>query len=304
MKIRLGTRGSQLALWQAHTVQRLLQQSGHDVEIVIVKTTGDRRTDVPLSAIGGKGLFIKELEEALAAEEIDIAVHSLKDVPSLLPETFTLAAYLERGDVRDVLLHSSARNIDELPRDARVGTSSPRRRAQLLARRRDLVVESVRGNVPTRAAKIESGEFDAVILAAAGLRRLEMPLRDEQCLDIGIMVPAAGQGIVTIETVASRGDVIDALRGVDDPSSRRAAELERGVLQRFGTRLDCYSCIAVHARETNGGMHVDAFVSDFEATRPVRVSAEGRDVEALRDLVYDELVARGANELLESGESR
>ncbi|MBV9496631.1 MAG: hydroxymethylbilane synthase, partial [Acidobacteria bacterium] len=161
--IRIGTRGSALALWQANETARLLTAAGHAVEIVTVKTTGDKRQDVPLAAIGGKGLFVKELEEALEDGRIDLAVHSLKDVPSLIPKNFALVAFLERADPRDAWIHPHSVSLDDLPQGALVATSAPRRRAQLLARRRDLRVEPIRGNVDTRLEKVRSGQFDAIV---------------------------------------------------------------------------------------------------------------------------------------------
>ena len=170
--LRIGTRGSQLALWQANEVKRRLALAGHDAEIAIVKTTGDKRQDVSLAAIGGKGLFIKELEEALERDEIDVAVHSLKDVPSLIPEHFALAAFLERADPRDAWVHVDGKPLDAMPAGAVIGTSAPRRRAQLAQLFPHLRAEDIRGNVDTRLRKARSGEYAGLVLAAAGLTRL------------------------------------------------------------------------------------------------------------------------------------
>jgi hydroxymethylbilane synthase len=238
--IRIGTRGSALALWQANEVARLL---GGETEIVVLKTTGDKRQDVPLAAIGGKGLWVKELEEALLRGEIDLAVHSLKDVPSILPEDFALAAFLERADPRDAWVQVDHKPIDALPAGATVATSAPRRRAQLRARWPRLQIEEIRGNVDTRLRKLRDGLYDAGVLAAAGLTRLGLSDAITSKFSIDEMLPAAGQGIIAIETL--RGG--PSLSHINHEATALAARCERGVLQKFGTLLDCYSPIAVHA---------------------------------------------------------
>lgn len=244
-KLRIGTRGSKLALWQAEEAARLLREAGYEPELVIVKTTGDKRTDVSLAAIGGKGLFIKELEEALEHGEVELAVHSLKDVPSIIPDHFVLAGYLERADPRDVWI--SDRPIADLPAGALVGTSSPRRRAQLLELHPHLRIEDVRGNVDTRIEKARNGTFAGVVLASAGLTRLGRTSDITSYFTVDEMVPAAGQGIVTIECLAENELAKTAARAINHAPSETAALRERGLLQKFGTRLDCYSEIAVHA---------------------------------------------------------
>jgi len=239
--IRIGTRGSALALWQANEVARLL---GGETEIVVLKTTGDKRQDVPLAAIGGKGLWIKELEEALLRDEIDLAVHSLKDVPSMIPEEFVLAAFLERADPRDAWVQVDNKSIDALPDGATVATSAPRRRAQLRARWPRLRIEEIRGNVDTRLRKLRDGFYDGGVLAAAGLTRLGLADAITSKFAIDEMLPAAGQGIIAIET---RRDAKFSLAHVNHEPTAIVARCERGVLQKFGTVLDCYSPIAVHA---------------------------------------------------------
>lgn len=300
MRLRIGTRGSELALWQANETARLLRGAGHEPEIVKITTTGDRRTDVSLAQIGGKGLFVKEIEEALRAGDIDLAVHSLKDVPSLVDESFELAAFLQRADAHDVLLHRSARRIADLERGARVGTSSPRRRAQLLRLRRDLDVIPIRGNVGTRASKVGE-ECDAVILASAGLARLGRSDEASRKLSFDEMIPAAGQGIVAIEIDAQRNDVRDAIRAINDARAEREAIAERGVLQRFGTRLDCYSCIAVHAESSDCTIRLRAFVSDLDGDRSVTFdeSAVATASDELIGRAFAALCEGGAMELLE-----
>jgi hydroxymethylbilane synthase len=310
--IRIGTRGSALALWQANEVARLLPMPS---ELVIVKTTGDKRQDVPLAAIGGKGLFVKELEEALEDGRIDLAVHSLKDVPSLIPGQFALAAFLERADPRDAWIHPAGVSLDALPPGAVVATSAPRRRAQLLAHRPDLRVEPIRGNVDTRLEKVRSGQYDALVLAAAGLTRLGRTEAITSLFPVDEMVPAAGQGIVAIEILAANARAREAARSINHPPSEHAALSERGVLQAFGTRLDCYSSVAVHAtvaphpqplsplggeRVAEGRVRgemltIRAFLSDYDGTRAIRASHSGPDAVAR---VADDLMEQGALELL------
>jgi hydroxymethylbilane synthase len=241
MTLRIGTRGSALALWQAREVARLL---GGSTEIVTLKTTGDKRQDVSLADIGGKGLWVKELEEALLRGEIDLAVHSLKDVPSIMPEEFVLAAFLERADPRDAWVQVDGKPIGDMKPGAKVATSAPRRRAQLRARWPHLEIEEIRGNVDTRLRKLREGLYDAGVLAAAGLTRLGLADVITSRFSTDEMLPAAGQGIIAIET---RRDADFSLAYINHEPTAIAARCERGVLQRFGTVLDCYSPIAVHA---------------------------------------------------------
>lgn len=284
--IRIGTRGSQLALWQAGETARLLRGRGYDVEIVPVRTTGDKRQDVSLAAIGGKGLFIKELEEKLERGEVDLAVHSLKDVPSIVPEPFALAGFLERADPRDAWVHPQGRPIGEMPAGAVIGTSAPRRRAQLAALHPQLQISDIRGNVDTRIQKARDGHYAGIVLASAGLTRLGRAGEITSYFTLDEMLPAAGQGIVALECVASNEFAREAARAINHAPSEDAALQERGVLQKFGTQLDCYSSVAVHC----AGGTLRAFFSS--ATRSIRV--QGRDV----DDVYARLVAQGVEALL------
>lgn len=267
--IRIGTRGSKLALWQANEAARRLREAGFEAELHIVKTTGDKRQDVSLASIGGKGLFIKELEEALERSEIDIAVHSLKDVPSILPEQFALAGFLERADPRDAWLHPNNRAIADLADGTIVGTSAPRRRAQLAKLYPHLVIDDIRGNVDTRISKARGGAYAGIILAAAGLTRLGRASEITSYFSLDEMLPAAGQGIIAIECLASNAFACDAARAINHEASERAALIERGLLQKFGTRLDCYSVVAAHWSDGR----LRAF---YEGRR-----AEGPDVESV-----------------------
>ncbi|HEX6085642.1 MAG TPA: hydroxymethylbilane synthase [Thermoanaerobaculia bacterium] len=284
-RIRIGTRGSELALWQANKTSTLLREAGYEPELHIVKTTGDKRTDVSLATIGGKGLFIKELEEALERGDVDIAVHSLKDVPSIIPDHFVLAGFLERADPRDAWVHIDGRAIADMPAGSVIGTSAPRRRAQLSALYPDLQIEDIRGNVDTRINKAREGKYAGIILASAGLTRLGRAGEITSYFPVEQMVPAAGQGIVAIECLATNAFAIEAARAITHEPSARAALTERGVLQKFGTRLDCYSAVAVHSSDSN----LRAFFSN--GTRSIR--AEGRGV----DDVYASLMEQGAGEL-------
>ena len=275
--IRIGTRGSQLALWQAEETSKRLRAAGYEPELVIVKTTGDKRTDVSLASIGGKGLFIKELEEALEQGRVDIAVHSLKDVPSIIPDHFVLAGFLDRADPRDAWVHPEGKAIADLPAGSVIGTSSPRRKAQLLELFPHLKVQDIRGNVDTRIDKARRGEYAGVVLASAGLTRLGRAGEITSYFTVDEMIPAAGQGIVAIECLGTNEVAKAAARAINHAPSETAALRERGVLQKFGTRLDCYSEIAVHATP-------DQTIRAFFAG--VRVTRTGPDA---IDTVYEEL---------------
>ena len=286
--LRIGTRGSQLALWQANEVARRL---GRPSEVIPIRTTGDKRTDVTLASVGGKGVFIKELEEALSRGEIDIAVHSLKDVPSIESPQFALAAFLERADPRDAWVQLECVPIDQMADGAKIATSAPRRRAQLRALYPKLRVEEIRGNVDTRINKLRAGLYDGAILACAGLQRLGREITSRFSIDE--MIPAAGQGIIVCETLAGREGLIAPL---NHEQTALAAKCERGVLQKFGELLDCYSAVAVHAT-IDSTITIRAFFGELEGERTIRFRQSGSDAEDLVDRVYEALVAAGANEL-------
>jgi hydroxymethylbilane synthase len=246
MKLRIGSRGSQLALWQANHVAGLLREQGHEIEIVIIKTTGDRARDVAFAAVGAKGMFTKEIEEALAAGHVDLAVHSLKDLPTELPEGFALAATPARVDSRDALVTAKYANLAALPEGARVGTSSARRRAQLLALRPDLEAVEFRGNVDTRLRKLAEGEVDAILLAAAGLERLGKTDWLRERFDPKDFCPAAGQGALAIETRADDAKTMEAIAFLDHEDTRYAVTAERAALASLGG--GCQVPIGVHCR--------------------------------------------------------
>jgi hydroxymethylbilane synthase len=294
-KVRIGTRGSQLALWQANETSRRLREAGYEPEIVTVRTTGDKRHDVSLATIGGKGLFIKELEEALERNEVDIAVHSLKDVPSIIPDHFVLAGFLERADPRDAWIHVENKPIAEMPDGSVIGTSAPRRRTQLVNLFPKLKIEDIRGNVDTRINKARDGQYAGIILASAGLTRLGRAGEITSYFSVDDMLPAAGQGIVGIECLASNDFAREVAASINHQPSAIAARCERGVLQKFGERLDCYSAVAVHC---TADLTVRAFMSDYEGTRFIRARRSGSDAATVINAVFDELVAQGAEELL------
>ena len=237
----IASRGSQLALWQARWVAAQLSAAGHPCRIEIVKTTGDKITDVALAKVGSKGLFTKEIEEALLDGRADLAVHSLKDLPTELPEGLVLAAVPEREDPRDAVV---GKRLNDLAAGAKVGTSSLRRAAQLRKLRGDLVVESVRGNLDTRLRKLDEGQYDAILLAAAGLKRLGWSARIAEILPAEIMCPAVGQGALAIETMAS-GAGFEAARLLDHAATHAAVLAERGLLGALGG--GCQVPIGAHA---------------------------------------------------------
>jgi hydroxymethylbilane synthase len=293
--IRIGTRGSQLALWQANEVAKHLTERGYRPGIVPFKTTADKRQDVPLASIGGKGLWVKELEEALLRREIDMAVHSLKDVPSIISDEFVLAGFLERADPRDAWVHLAGTPIASLPSAAVVGTSAPRRRSQLRALYPHLRIDDIRGNVDTRINKLRAGLYDGAILAAAGLLRLGRADEITSYFSIDEMLPACGQGIIAIETLRDAATIASS---INHAPTALAAHCERGVLQKFGTLLDCYSACAVHATFDDGDITIRAFFGELDGDRSIRVTRSGRDADVAIDDVYRQLVEDGAMNLM------
>ena len=297
---RLATRQSALALWQTeHVAARLrVAHPGLVVELVPMTTRGDRIIDRPLSEIGGKGLFLKELEVAMLEGRADAAVHSLKDVPMNLDGPFMLAAMLERGDPFDAFVSDRFTNIDALPQGARVGTSSLRRQAQLRARRKDLLLTDLRGNVNTRLAKMEAGEYDAIILACAGLERLGLSRYIRHRLEAPGWLPAVAQGAITIE--CREGDAqTQALASVlDHAATRTCVEAERAMNRRL--HGSCTVPIAAYATLDGGVLSLEGLVGSAGTGECVRASEVGRasDPEGLGRLVAAELMVKGAGELL------
>jgi hydroxymethylbilane synthase len=272
--IVIATRESRLALWQAEHVQTLLQEKGHTVTLLGMTTRGDQILDRSLSKVGGKGLFVKELEAALEDGRADIAVHSLKDVPMDLPDGFVLACVLEREDPRDALVSPRYGSLDELPQGAVVGTSSLRRVVLLRALRPDLRIEPLRGNLDTRLRKLDDGHYDAIVLAAAGLTRLGLASRIRVAFDPDTMLPAAGQGALGIEVRSGRTDLIAALQPLLSRADWLATAAERAVSRAMGG--SCSMPLAAHARwQPGGGLRIDAAWGDPEGGAAlVRVQAD------------------------------
>jgi hydroxymethylbilane synthase len=294
--IRLGTRGSTLALVQARSVAAALGGAAQ-VEIVPMRTEGDRLAEARLAVVGGKGLFVREIEEALLRGDIDLAVHSLKDLPAETPAGLTLAAYPPREDPRDVLVTKGPATLETLPRAARVGTSSPRRRALLLAARPDLAVEPIRGNVDTRLRKLSEGDWSAIVLAAAGLVRLGLAPAHVQALDPEAFVPAVGQGIIAVEARADDRATLAALARADDADTRACALAERAYLARLGA--SCHTPMAAHARLEGGTLRMTAVVAGEDGRRVLRAaaSAPAAGAERLGLELATRLLAQGAAEI-------
>ena len=296
-RLRIGSRGSQLALWQANHIKGLLEERGHAVEIEIIKTTGDKITDVALAQVGTKGMFTKEIEEALAEKRVDLAVHSLKDLPTELPPGFEIAAIPAREDARDAFCSKKYATIEELPNHARVGTSSLRRQAQLRALRPDLGVYDLRGNVDTRLRRLEAGEYDAVILAAAGLNRLGKTEQVRQLLPTTVMCPAAGQGALAIETRKEDSTVRQLLGFLNDHAVRAATACERALLNQM--EGGCQVPIGAFAEVLNRRLHLEAIVARPDGTKVLRESGEGDDPVRLGEAVGKALLRRGGDAILQ-----
>jgi len=293
--LTIASRGSQLALWQARWVQQQLEKLGHPSRIEIIKTTGDRITDVPLAQVGGKGLFTKEIEEALLDGRADLAVHSLKDLPTELPPGLHLAATPEREDPRDAIV---GKPLAGLSRGAKVGTSSLRRSAQLRQARPGLVIEPVRGNLDTRLRKLDQGQYDAILLAAAGLKRLGWEDRIAEILSPDVICPAVGQGALAIETAAGPG--LDACRQLDHPPTRAAVTAERALLAALGG--GCQVPIGAYATVSEGRLRLLSVVVSPDGACLVRDQAEGPASDAARigRELAEALLAAGADRILES----
>ncbi len=303
-KLRIGSRGSQLALWQANHISALLRARGHEIEIEIIHTTGDKITDVALAMVGTKGMFTKEIEEALAAGHVDLAVHSLKDLPTELPPGFEIAAITERQDPRDAFCSRHYASFQELPQKARVGTSSLRRQAQLKAVRPDLDIHPLRGNVDTRLRKLEQGEYDAIILASAGLKRLGKTELIKQIIPAEIMCPAAGQGALGIEIRLGDAATRQHLQFLNDPAARAATTCERALLNRLGggCQVPIGAFAEVRSGTQNGTLHLESIVADPDGSQLLRDSRDGKieDAEKLGNDAGASLLERGGDQILEA----
>ena len=296
--LRIATRKSPLALWQTEYVGALLRQAHPQLEVVLVpmSTRGDEVLDRSLAAIGGKGLFLKELELAMLRGEADCAVHSLKDVPMELDAPFTLPAILQRADHADAFVANKYETLDELPQSAKVGTSSLRRQAQLRARRPDLQLLDLRGNVNTRLAKLDAGDYDAIVLACAGLQRLGFDDRIRSRLDAPDWLPAPAQGAVAVECRGDDARVRALFAVLDNAPTRRCVEAERAMNRAL--HGSCHVPVAALAQPEGEGLRLQGLVGSARDGRVVRAEASGNDAQALGEQVARELLERGAGELL------
>jgi hydroxymethylbilane synthase len=296
MPLVIASRGSQLALWQARWVAAQLTALGHECRIEIIKTTGDKITDVPLAQVGGKGLFTKEIEEALLDGRADLAVHSLKDLPTELPAGLALAAVPAREDPHDAVV---GHKLVDLPAGAKVGTSSLRRAAQLRRLRPDLTIESIRGNLDTRLRKLDEGQYDAIVLAAAGLKRLGWAARIAETLPAEIMCPAVGQGALAIETRLS-GAGWDACGALDHYATHSAVAAERAFLRALGG--GCQVPIGAHATVNGASLHLAGLVIAPDGSAVVRGERDGEtaNAEQIGAELGAQLLEQGARALLET----
>ncbi|RUM60698.1 MAG: hydroxymethylbilane synthase [Persephonella sp.] len=300
MKVKIGTRKSKLAMWQTNFIAKKIKENfpNLDIEIVKITTKGDKILDVPLAKVGGKGLFVKEIEDALLNGDIDLAVHSLKDVPTHFPEGLYLGAITEREDPRDCLVSVKYKSLKELPKGAVIGTSSLRRKSQILKLRPDLTVKDLRGNVDTRLRKLENGEYDAIILAYAGLKRLGLNHKATYIFNPEELIPAVAQGFLGIEIRANDEKIKSIVDKLNHKESFLRAEAERSFLRRLEggcqVPLGCYSSI------NNGKLKMIGFISNLDGTKFIKDYVEG-DIKKYKNLgiqLAEKLLSRGGEEIL------
>jgi hydroxymethylbilane synthase len=302
VKVRIGTRGSKLALWQTEFVRRKLSDVFPDVEfeVKVIKTKGDKILDSPLSKIGDKGIFTREIEIELLNREIDIAVHSLKDLPTKLPEGLIIGAVTEREDVRDVLISKDNLKLAELPKEAVIATGSLRRRAQLLHFRSDFKFVDLRGNIDTRFRKFDESNWDAMVLAFAGVRRMNYEGRIAELISTDIVLPAVGQGAIAIEVREDDVKILDLVRRINHIETELATRSERALLRRL--EGGCQVPIGAFAVVNDGKIKISAMISNFDGTFFVRDSIEGfvsNDVEELGFELAEKLLEQGGARILE-----
>lgn len=298
--LRIGTRGSLLAKWQAESVRKqLFAATGAEAEIIIIKTAGDKMQQAPLTQIGGKGIFIKELEEALLDESIDLAVHSVKDIPTETPSRLSFPAVCRRDDIRDCLISATGSTLDNLRRGARVGTSSLRRQAQLLHLRPDLDIRELRGNVDTRLRKVEGGEYDAIVLAKAGLDRLGWGQRISETFSPEVFMPAVGQGAIAVETRLGDNQAAELVEKLDDAETRSAIIAERAMLKAL--QGGCQVPIGAWARIERGEMVLEACVTSVDGLQYVKRHLTGPPEQGaeLGEKMARLLIDSGAQAILE-----
>jgi hydroxymethylbilane synthase len=297
--LRIGTRGSALALWQARSISEALRAiAGVRSELVIVKTSGDKFQQTSFSEIGTKGVFIKELEDALLERRVDLAVHSMKDVPTEIPGGLTIAAICKRQDVRDALLSASGASLDHLPAAARVGTSSLRRKSQLLHARSDLQILDLRGNVDTRIEKLRRGDYDAIVLAKAGLDRLGLSAHITEVLSTDVCLPAAGQGAIGIESRADDAETLGVLSALNDGETRSGVEAERALLA--GLEGGCQASIGAWGRVEGGKLVLEVAVLSPDGAQRMREKSWSapEDAVPLGETIAARLLEQGAAALL------
>jgi len=300
-ELRIGTRGSQLALFQANWVKdQLIQAHPHlKVSLVKIKTTGDKIQDAPLAKIGGKGLFVKEIEEALLQKRIDLAVHSIKDVPTQFPEGLHLYVITKREDPRDIFISKSGTKLKELPQGAKIGTSSLRRQAQLLHYRSDFELVPLRGNLDTRLKKLKTMNLDGVVLALAGVKRLGLEEKVTEIISTDISLPAIGQGALGIETRQDDREIEEQIRFLNDRDSWIAVSAERSFLKKL--EGGCQVPIAAFARTAGATLQIDGLVGTIDGKRILREQVEGRveEAESLGTKLADILLSKGARAILD-----
>ena len=299
-QIRIGTRGSALALWQAEWVKSELEKKypGTTVTLTKIKTTGDKILDVPLAMVGGKGLFVKEIEEAMLANEIDIAVHSMKDVPTFFPDGLHLSCITKREDPRDALLTRNKVTFKDLPKGANVGTSSLRRQAQLMHVRPDFVIHQLRGNVDTRLRKLKEGQYDAIILAAAGVKRLGLAENVSEYIDPEISLPAIGQGALGIECRVDDRELNDLIAFFNHAYTPTCVTGERALLRRL--EGGCQVPIACYGEMKDGKLHLTGLVGSVDGKRIIKDAIHGapEKAEKLGVMLAEKLLSRGADVIL------
>jgi hydroxymethylbilane synthase len=298
--LRIGTRGSLLAKWQAEYVRkRLFSAAGVEAEIIVIKTSGDKFANAPLTQIGGKGIFVKELEDALMEESIDVAVHSVKDIPTEIPSRLSFPAVFRREDVRDCLISASGATLANLRQGARIGTGSLRRQSQLRHIRPDLDVRDLRGNVDTRLRKAQSGEYDAILLAKAGLDRLGWSDRITETFDPEVFLPAVGQGAIAAECRLSDSEAAEVLGTLDDAETRTAIVAERALLSAL--QGGCQVPLGAWARTERGEFILEACVCSVDGAQYVRqrATAPPEQAAALGEHVARLLLESGAQSILE-----
>jgi len=302
LKIKIGTRKSKLALWQSEWVRKRIEENFPEVEVELIKivTKGDKILDAPLAKIGDKGLFTKEIEDAMLNGEVDIAVHSLKDVPSILPQGLKLIAYSHREDPRDALLSNGKYTLTNLPENAKVGTSSLRRKAQLIKTRPDLQIEDLRGNVDTRIRKLKEGKYDAIILAAAGVKRLGFENEIDEVLSPDIMIPSVSQGILGIEGRENDERIEKIVRKViNNKESETVAEVERSFLKTV--EGGCQVPMGCYAQVKDNGIYVTAFIASLDGKQFLKERGlySEKTPEEIGEGIAERLLERGGKEILD-----